>query len=44
MEKWKANGQKQDFTGRLVAKGFQKKEALQSDSLTMQRQLMKILN
>lgn len=40
--KEKADGQKTNYKGRLVAKGFQEKEAPQSDSPTMLRELMKI--
>ena len=40
--KEKADGQKQNFKGRLVAKGFQEKEAPQSDSPTMLRESMKL--
>ena len=35
--KEKADGQKKNVKGRLVAKGFQEKEAPQSDSPTMLR-------
>ena len=41
-KKEKADGQKQNFKGRLVAKGFQEKEAPQSDSPTMLRESMKL--
>ena len=40
--KEKADGQKTNCKGRLVAKGFQEKEAPQSDSPTMLRESMKI--
>ena len=40
--KEKADGQKQKVKGRLVAKGFQEKEAPQSDSPTMLRESMKM--
>ena len=40
--KEKADGQKQKVKGKLVAKGFQKKEAPQSDSPTMLRESMKM--
>ena len=40
--KEKADGQKQNHKGRLVAKGFQEKEAPQSDSPTMLRESMKL--
>ena len=38
----KLDGQKQNHKGRLVAKGFQEKEAPQSDSPTMLRESMKL--
>ena len=41
-KKGKADGQKQNFKGTLVAKGFQEKEVPQSDSLTMLRESMKL--
>ena len=41
-KKEKADGQKQNFKGRLVAKGFQEMEAPQSDSPTMLRESMKL--
>ena len=41
-KKEKADGQKQNFKERLVAKGFQEIEAPQSDSLTMFRESMKL--
>ena len=41
-KKEKADGQKTDYKGRLVARGFQVKEAPQSDSLTMLRESMKL--
>ena len=41
-KKEKADGQKTNFKGRLVAKGFQETEAPQSDSPTMLRESMKI--
>ena len=41
--KEKADGQKQKVKGRLVAKGFQEKEAPQSDSPTMLREFIKML-
>merc|ERR1712115_403248 len=40
--KEKADGQKQKVKGRLVAKGFQKKESSQLDSPTMLRESMKM--
>ena len=40
--KEKAYGQKKNYKGRLVAKGFQEKEAPQSDSPIMLRESMKI--
>ena len=40
--KEKSDGQKQKVKGRLVAKGFQKKEGPQSDSSTMLRESMKM--
>ena len=40
--KEKADGQKQNYKGRLVAKGFQEKEAPKSDSPTTLRELMKL--
>ena len=40
--KEKADGQKKNVKGRLVAKGFQEKEAPQSDSLTMLRESIKM--
>ena len=40
--KEKSDGQKQKLKGRLVAKGFQEKEAPQSDSPTMLRESMKM--
>ena len=40
--KEKADGQKKNVKGRLVAKGFQEKEAPQSDSPTMLRESMKM--
>ena len=40
--KEKADGQKQNYKGGLVAKGFQEKEAPQSDSPTMLRESMKL--
>ena len=41
-KKEKADGQKKNYKGRLVAKGFQEKEAPQSDSPTMFRESMKL--
>ena len=41
-KKEKADGQKTDYKGRLVARGFQEKEAPQSDSPTMLRESMKL--
>ena len=41
-KKEKADGQKKNFKGRLVAKGFQEKEAPQADSPTMLRESMKL--
>ena len=41
-KKEKADGQKKNYKGRLVAKGFQEKEAPQSDSPTMLRESMKM--
>ena len=41
-QKEKSDGQKQNYKGRLVAKGFQEKEAPQSDSPTMLRESMKM--
>ena len=40
--KEKADGQKTEFKGRLVAKGFQEKESPQSDSPTMLRESLKL--
>ena len=40
--KEKADGQKHNNKGRLVTKGFQEKEAPQSDSPTMLRESMKL--
>ena len=40
-KKEKADGQKTDYKGRLVAHGFQEKSAPQSDSPTMLRESMK---
>ena len=40
--KEKADGQKKNYKGRLVAKGFQEKEAPQSDLPTMLRESMKM--
>ena len=42
-QKGKADGQKKNVKGRLVAKGFQEKEAPQSDSPTMLREFMKLI-
>ena len=41
-KKEKADGQKTDYKGRLVARGFQEKSAPQSDSPTMLRESMKL--
>ena len=41
-KKEKADGQKTDYKGRLVARGFQEKEAPQSDSPTMLRESLKL--
>ena len=41
-KKEKADGQKQNFKGRLVAKGFQEKGVPQADSPTMLRESMKL--
>ena len=38
----KADGQKTDYKGRLVARGFQEKSAPQSDSPTMLRESLKL--
>ena len=40
--KEKGDGQKKNVKGRLVAKGFQEKEAPQSDSPTILRESMKM--
>ena len=40
--KEKSDGQKQNYKGRIVAKGFQEKEAPQSDSPTILRESMKM--
>jgi hypothetical protein len=42
IKKEKADGQKTNYKGRLVARGFQEKEAPQSDSPTMLRESMKL--
>lgn len=42
LQKEKADGQKNDMTERLVARGFQKKESPPSDSLTMLRESLKL--
>ena len=41
-KKEKADGQKTDYKGRLVARGFQEKSAPQSDSPTMLRESLKL--
>ena len=41
--KERADGQKADYKGRLVARGFQEKSAPQSDSPTMRRESLKLL-
>ena len=41
-KKEKADGQKIDYKGRLVAQGFQEKSARQSDSPTMLRESLKL--
>ena len=41
--KEKADGQKKNVNGRLVAKRYQEKEAPQSDSPTMLRESMKMV-
>ena len=41
-KKEKADGQKTDYKGRLVAQGFQEKSAPQSDSPTMLRESLKL--
>ena len=41
-KKEKADGQKKNVKGRLVAKGFQETEAPQSDAPTMLRESMKL--
>ena len=40
-KKEKADGQKQNFKGRLIAKGFKEKEAPESNSPTMLRESIK---
>ena len=41
-KKERADGQKTDYKGRLVARGFQEKSAPQSDSPTMRRESLKL--
>ena len=42
MQKKKADGQKTDVKGKLVARGFQEKESPQSDYPTMLRESLKL--
>ena len=41
-KKERADGQKTDYKGRLVAKGYQEKSAPQADSPTMRRESLKL--